>query len=520
MSRILAGAGMGAAENMGIEAGKGAVTPESLMSDAGKGALFGGGGQALGEAASLVAPKIGRMLGGSQATTDDAAAISLQKQMAGTEAGLGDRLSKKGALTIADDVSNLKPNGQTLMDADPRYLTEGKRAIAMSDPKNLDGPRQLAADRLAQADEQAAELTNRYIRPFNSKGMSTQQMNDRLISTRAEYGDMTKSKAFTLVNHADASKSISRSKMDKMVDRTFGSELGAGEVATKSWLKKQLNAGRGEGNMSAAHLLKVKKTIDKEIGQLMSPKLGVEPSKVDMDSMIALAAVKKKITAQLGVTVPDYKRLAGNYASEFELQDARSLGADMFSKTAVDPTQFENFVKTMDGEPIKQQQFVQGALQSMMKKQGTDGIGEAKRLLKAGNNDYDKLAKIIPKDQLDEFVVEAQDLITRTAVGSKMGAVAEGVAGATPSGADANQLIRGLAGVGSAAQGRLGSAAYLSSGMFTDPIHDAVTKKITTLMASPKPEAAAELKSIMDVVAKSPKLSGAVAGMGLTSLMD
>lgn len=518
-------AGIGAAENVGAEAGKGKL--DSIMDTVGAGILGAAGaagGQAVGETLSPVADTVHRYFTRNPEVIADASSrevkAGLQGKLKGTTPGnVAGRTSRPDGIMddVYNDAGNLK-NNQTLADTDPRLRAEAERAIGMSDPAKLGPTRDLAEARLAAQDDEAAALTKRYIRPHSTKGESAADMDRRLETTRAEYGDMVKSNAFKNVQQADASKDINRAAMNKKVKAAFGDDVGKDEAGVRDWVITQLSGGKGVNNMSPNNLLKVKKKIDEEINLLMR---GGGDSKVTTDSLIALGKVKKQINQQLGKTLPDFKRLSGNYASEFDLADMRETGADMFSKTKFDPKQLENYVKSLDGEPIRQQAFVTGALQAMMKRQGTDSVAEIKRVLKPGNNDYDKLAAILPEGQLDAFVEEAGDLIARADTAKGFNSTATAVAKAPPKAAEESRILRTMAGFGSALQGRLGSAAYLSSGAFEDPMKDAITNQIRDLLiAKGTPEAMEQLRTIMDVAPKVSQGRGATVGRVGNAIWD
>lgn len=385
--------GSGAGMSVGMEAGSGrAETPQDLVIAAAAGGLGGAGGQLLGEAiapgariAAGVANPILETLGitGARNAAEEVGALRAGSKMFGGEElpshpqgykeQLGAQADPAATLTKTRNlVNSLDPAGtETLADRNPYYkdvaeieTTKPSSAAAASDFA------QRSEKLLANKERAARDLLNSAAAPEKNAAQAKKAFDEARAALKPLYDEVLDKgdeamEAFPTID--DLAKDLDASfGKDNLSNAKLRDEISARMVA-KNPRTDEFNfgevldeAGEDVHVASPRSLLSLKKEID---SMIVEQTADGAPA-LNKEAVRTLVDYKKKIDSYLGEIMPDYPKVAKQYADEAVAENARKMGREMFArgtgKNADDVSVFKDYFKSLT--PAEQHYFREGAV--------------------------------------------------------------------------------------------------------------------------------------------------------------
>jgi len=408
--RALRAAEIGAAENLGIQTGRGEVeTPKDILRETAKG---GGGGLAGQSLLDVAAPAVKQLYGyiapsvgapGGKAVAKSIGQSNAEDVFLGPSTPGGSNLASNLDLTEGRTIMNLaeelSPN-QVLGDAPG---LETKLGSLISDPatSGTTAPiRETITSRIANADRDAEMLI------MDSFGKAPSKVDTAAIYTakKAAFGDIY-SEVFDRSVKSGQSFSVERT-LDTIRSVREGSIV-KGAISVLDSLEKYIKGGDilgANGLIDARSLLNLKKTIDAEIKENV-----IKGS--DKATRLLLLDANKAVKQMLD-EVDGYSAAARNFADTASEENAGVLGAEMFKLNKFSADEISDVYGKLVGP--EKRAFRAGMLDQLKEAAltSTDSSYIKRHFGRGPTKSRAKMEVVFGKDQVDSAVEATDNYIT------------------------------------------------------------------------------------------------------------
>ena len=525
--RVLGSAALGAAENVGITAGRADPSDLSMRDLAMQGVIgagLGAGGQSLaegiGQAMRPITERALPMVGVNKFAREEGerrAAKSLLDAAPEQAPLLGpvpvaSELDLPAGKSIMEAIEVL-PKGQIVGDV-PGMAPVVARTASSPATAGMTRPlRELAEQRITSAPSRFDDALVTSMGPDKSTGAFSKEIMDR----RSEYADLY---ARVFADAEDAGVKTTLKELNKSLDEAFaGIPPIEGRAVFDKFRKhvaKQDFAPKGKVTPEA--LLSLKKDLDQAIS-------ATGDRAVDYATKSRLIDAKNGINDMLGDLVPGYKEVAAKYADDASMLSSYTTGKELFKDRKVDADALKNAYGKFRTAAEKRH-FMQGVM-AQLSESATGNPSYYRRTF--GNRttiERQKLETLFGEGPVDELVNTVQRISEETASASLWSTALGGRQ------APADPGVMPLASIAAATQtaarpGGMASATEFgllrNLGQKLSAPEVATTQNLIDVFQKPKEEA---LRTLLDMSAReqarrsSTLLPGGAAAIVGTNLLD